>query len=410
MEIIIAGVGAVGYRLAENLSLKHNVYVIDRNSNALNQLQESLDILPIEGDLEDPDTYKELGKRKFDLFIALTNSDEVNILSTLIADDVIEVKRKIIRLKNPYFAKSSLASKIGIDDSIFPYLQTINSLLSLLDYPKANNIKTLPFCEWKLFSIWVEEIEEFNAIPIAFERDGKLYFSQEFKKGDLLYLLAKELPKTSQKIKRVALFGVNSLTLQLAKELKERVELKIVEEDPTLCKKMAKVVQNQATVINSKYIEEKLFTQERLKEADMVITASFDDEKNIVKSLEAKQWGVKKCVTLNNENRYYELIHKLKLIPIRGPKTNAYYEILEKISTSFAIGERHFCGGQGVVLVKKVIKKSRVPKLPKVEGKFLVIRGDEVLSVKPSMSLFPKDIFLLFSFANEDLREWISKI
>ncbi len=406
MEIIVAGAGKVGYKLAETLSSKHNVYVVDKNPQALEAVEGVLDILPIFGDIQDPDTYKRLGRKKFDIFIAVTNSDEVNILSTLIADDVIEVKKRIIRLKNPYFAKSSIASKIGIDEAVFPYLQTAHSISTLLKYPYLDNLKEIPFSSWKLFSL--KTLTNLG-IPIAFEREGKLFFSNEFKEGDLIYFLGKELPVVDSKRLKVALFGGD---IEVVKLIKGKVDLKIIEEDPTLCQKLSEIVQEEAIVINSKYLEDKLFTQEKLKEADIVITTSQKDEENIVKSLEAKEYGVKKCIAVNNENRYYDLMHKLSITPVRGPKTTAYYDILEKISSTEVIGEKHFCGGRGSVLVRKISTKAKLPKLPKTVGSFWLLREEKAEKLKEKMELKEGDLIVVFTLSEleEELKRWILKI
>lgn len=99
MDILIAGAGTVGFNLARTLSVGHNVIVIDRNVEALERLQESLDILTIRGDIEDPSTYKKIIDKNIDLFIAVTDTDEANIISIIIANDTIKIKRKFIRLK-----------------------------------------------------------------------------------------------------------------------------------------------------------------------------------------------------------------------------------------------------------------------------------------------------------------------
>jgi trk system potassium uptake protein TrkA len=115
MNIIIAGAGKVGFNLARTLSHAHNVTVIDRNAEALQRLQESLDILPVHGNIEDPQTYRKLIDHEADLFIAVTNLDEANLISTLIVDDQIQVERKIIRLRNQFFSRSSVLEKLGVD-------------------------------------------------------------------------------------------------------------------------------------------------------------------------------------------------------------------------------------------------------------------------------------------------------
>jgi len=127
MDIIIAGAGKVGYSLAKTLSIGHNVTVIDKNGEALKRLQESLDILPIQGNIEDPLTYEKSIDKNIDLFIAVTNSDEANIISTIIANDTIKIERKFIRLENEFFAKSSIKEKIGIDKTVFPIQLSISN-------------------------------------------------------------------------------------------------------------------------------------------------------------------------------------------------------------------------------------------------------------------------------------------
>jgi trk system potassium uptake protein TrkA len=105
MDILIAGAGTVGYSLAQTLSFKHNVIVIDKDIAKLNKLDEDIDILVLHGDIENPKTYQLLDIRSVDLFIAVTDSDEANLLSTLIVEDVVDVKRKIVRLKNDGFLR-----------------------------------------------------------------------------------------------------------------------------------------------------------------------------------------------------------------------------------------------------------------------------------------------------------------
>ena len=116
MNIMIAGAGTVGYSLAQTLSRKHNIIVVDKRIQTLNRLEESIDILTLHGNIDDPKTFQALHIDALDLFIAVTDSDEANLLSTLIIDDVIKVKKKIIRLKNSYFSKSTVLKKLNIDD------------------------------------------------------------------------------------------------------------------------------------------------------------------------------------------------------------------------------------------------------------------------------------------------------
>ena len=141
MDIMIAGAGTVGYSLAQTLSFRHDVIVIDKDMSKLNKLDEGLDVMILHGDVEDPKTYQVLDREKIDLFIAVTDSDEANLLATLVAEDVVMIDRKIIRLKNEGFLKSHVLEKLSIDHAVFPDITTANKIKELLRFPKANNVK-----------------------------------------------------------------------------------------------------------------------------------------------------------------------------------------------------------------------------------------------------------------------------
>ena len=435
MNIIIGGVGKVGYALAKTLSSTHNVYVIEQKRDLLDKINESIDVMPIVGDIVNPATYDSLQELEFDIFIAVTDSDKTNILSTLIADDKIRVKSKIVRLKNPYFANSSISNKLGIKKSVFPLIATAKSIAALTEFPKANNVKKIPFSNYKLISIRANnpEIKSYlelaNEITVVgFERDKKLYFinqQSQILQNDLIYILGKErelkdicnkLDTSSNiQLKNIAILNANSLGLEIAKVLsKLELNIKIFDKDIKRCKIASEVLDENVLVINSKFIEHNIYEEENIKHADMVIATSDNDENNIIKSIEAKEYGVKKCVAINNDIAYYDLMYKLGITAIRGTKTNAYYSILESITSNKIINEKHYCGGRGVVLIRKVYKDSCILEkslnLPKRDDVlFLLIRDDTLEVCKESVSFKEDDIFLVFAYTKdeESLREWI---
>ena len=181
MNIIIAGAGTVGYSLAQTLSLKHNVVVVDKENQTLSRLDNDIDVMTLLGNIEDPKTFQQLDVKSMDLFISVTDSDEANLLSTLIIDDSIEIKKKIIRLKNDYFENSEVLNKLGVSDAIFPDVLTAEKIAALFDFPKANNVKSFESTEHKLISVHVqssqdkkyivENLIEESVILIGIERD-----------------------------------------------------------------------------------------------------------------------------------------------------------------------------------------------------------------------------------------------
>ncbi len=436
MDIIIAGAGKVGFNLASVLSQSHSVTVIDKNKEALNRLQESLDILAIEGDIENPKTYSKLINREFELFIAVTNEDEANLLSSMVSDEFIFVKRKFIRLKKSFFKDSQILSKASIDKTIFPIELTADSVVSLLNYPLANNIKKFVYTDFKLISVRINrDFGEFNILfdnftIVGVERDNRFFiFSQEknsLKKGDLIYLFGdenkiREICKTlessiPQKIQKCVIFGANELALAIAKKLIDaQKEVKIVEKDIELCKMADEELGGEVMTLNSKYGSRVLFEEEGLKYADMVIASTNDDEFNIIKSLEAKEYGIKKTVAINNEKEYYSLMHSLGLVVVRGPKMSAYHTIIEQIHSSKVVTERGFCGGKGVVFLRKVfssshLKNKRVKPLTGDEIASFLIKKEKLLEFNEPKTLEEDDVLVVFGNSNSSLKieSWIN--
>ncbi len=435
MNIIIAGAGRVGYRLAQTLSIKHNVTIIDQNRDALGRLYESIDVLPIVGNIEDPDTFKALDGH-YDIFIAVTDNDEANILSTLIADDEIDVDKKIIRLRNPYFAKSSIASKLGIDEAVFPFRLAASAIGDLLDFPKANNIKKFIFTPFKLISVRVdepllhttEEIEGSTIVVAGIERDKRFFIPEgdvRLEQNDLIYLFGDEdaIRDVCHKINKndpgsitkVAIFGAKLLGIEVAKAFSDRkVQIKLIETDPELCKKASEILQDRVTIINSKYIEHEVYEEENIRLADMVIATSSEDEENIIECLEAKEFGVKKTVAVNNNIEFYNLMHKLGIVAVRGPKASAYYAILEKIGSSNIISERHYCGGRGTIFMRKVFEDSlligkAVKPLKLDECTTFIIREGAIRPFREKTTLHKEDVIVVFlkTYQEEQVKKWI---
>ncbi len=439
MQIIIAGAGRVGHLLAQTLSAKHDVTIIDKDAKVLEVLQESVDLLPIVGNIEDPDTYATLLHKRYDIFIAVTDSDEANLLSTLIADDVIDAKRKIIRLRNAYFAKSSIAGKLGIDDAVFPYSHTADSIKALIQFPYANNVKSFAFTPMKLISIYLEEeafvgslvgeLENEYIRIVGIERNKCFILphgDERLQKGDLLYffgneevvrLLGRKINSSMpDAIKKIAIFGANPLGLEIARTFcKEgNLEIKLIEQDSDRALHAAEVLQDGARVINSRYIEHTIFEEELISEADMVISTHTKDELNIIQSLEAQEWGVPKTVAINNKREYYDLMHKLGIVVTRGPKMHTFYAIIEKISSSSVIVERHYCGGNATLYVRKIFPNSHLigkkMKLPKHKEITVVLEREGVfVALDEPIALQENDLIALFStqHAEEKAQQWI---
>ena len=438
MDIMIAGAGTVGYGLAQTLSYKHNVIVIDKDIGKLNKLDEDIDILVLHGDIENPKTYESLNIDSADLFVAVTDSDEANLLSTLIVEDVVKVKKKIIRLKNDGFLKSHVLEKLSIDYAVFPDMTTANKVKALFTFPKANNVKTFHQTKHKLISIRVQydnealySVSEFvneNVSIVGIEREKTFFvpaMNENIHKDDLVYLfgniefieeIASKLDeKMPSSIKKIVIFGANTLAQKIAKVLLDKnLEIKMIEKDIDHCRTASEVLQDSVTIINSAYDDQRLFEEEGLKNADMIIAAGHNDEKNIVKCIEAKEYGIQKVVAVNNDKAYYNLMHKMGVVVVRGSKAGAHYAILEKISSSSIVTQRHFCGGNGVLFMRKIYPNSNL--IGKVidsvkigTSVILLLREDKMYDLTRINQLEQGDIFVVFGNINnkDEIQQWI---
>ncbi|AZV45932.1 portal protein [Nautilia sp. PV-1] len=427
MNILIAGAGKVGYNVAKALSHKHNVVIIDKNEKALEILKETLDVMTICADLRDSRAYMGL-EEKFDFFIAVTNNDEINLISTIVTENLIDIENTIVRLTNTSYISTNF-QKLNINRLIFPYKLSATAVAKLIEFPKANNIKEFPFNDFILLSLTVQkpEIDKVSAINdedvivIGVQRGEEFLFLNEedyIEEEDLLYILGeKEKLKniinkldtvSPEVIQNVLIYGANPLGIEIAKILISfNLNVKILEKDEAQATIAAELLGEEAMVINSSYEDEEMIINEGLHYSDIAIAASLKDESNIIKSLQAKKLGIKKIITINNNLNYYSLMHSLKLSTIRGPKIAAYYEILEEIDSRLLIYERFFLGAKGKIFIKQIFQPKKVTP-PKENNKTLIIRNDRIIELKDKMELEPNDIVMEFNFSGN--RKWIEAL
>lgn len=437
MNIIIAGAGKVGFNLAKTLSIGHNVTIIDRNEKALDRIQEALDILPLRGDVEDAQTYSSFMGQRIDLFIAVTNVDNVNLVSTVVADTNLDISKRFVRLQNAFFEHKGLQERLHIDRMIFPLQLASHAVSSLLRYPKANNVKFFKYTQYKLISVMVSsstvpqvlQDEKFRIIGI--ERKKQFFIPKEDEEilpNDLVYFFGDEYAiqqechnleqENNSEIKKCVVFGGGELGVTIAKDLLAAGRnVKLVEKDLKLCEAADEVLEGKASIINYKYGSHDVFEDEGLESADIFVAATKDDEYNIIKCLEAKESGIQKVVAINNEMEYYNLMHSLGIIVVRGPKMSAYNTIMEEISSTGVVIQKSYCGAKAVVFMRKIFassqligKRIRTPKIQ--ESKLFALRDDGIVSLEELERLQEGDLIVAFTAAacSAKVKEWIYEL
>ena len=439
MNIIIAGAGKVGFNLAKVLSISHNVTIIDINAEALHRIQEDIDVMAINGDAEDINVYQEIKNINIDLFIAVTNVDNTNLVASLVSDTVLNIEKKIIRLKKEIFRNQHIKDKFNIDKFIFPIDLASRAISSLLAYPKANNIKFFKYTRYELVSIMVGDnfvpkvINEENFKIIGIERDKKFFIPSKDKieiiANDLLYLFGLEEDiKSIYKIvninkdfniNRCVVVGGSNLGIAIAKKLIEAdCSVKLLEKDVEICQIADEKLEGKVSVINTKYNSHDVFKNESLDSADIFISTTEDDEFNIIKSLEAKENGIKKVVAINNDLEYYGLMHSLGIVAIRGPKISAYNKIMEEINSNKIVIQKSFCGSKAYIFIRKIFPDSKLIgatiKLQKrVDNTILFfIRDERLYGDLENIELQANDLIVAFSASqnSQQIKDWLYEL
>ncbi|MRJ06207.1 MAG: portal protein [Epsilonproteobacteria bacterium] len=425
MDIVIVGAGKVGYNLAKALYRDNDVIVIDKNGEALEALKENIDVMTIEGDIRNPSTIEAINKERF-LLIAVTDNDEINILTPMLVESYYPVRDKIIRLQDPIYRKNRVWKNLNVGKIIYSLHSTAKGVVKLLKYPRANNLKPLPLTDAKLVSVTIsqptrevlEEREDF--MPIGFERNGEFHFirgSYKVEEGDLVYFLAfpdkiKEclgyLNTTfPEEVKKVLIVGATPLGIEIAELLSHQGKrVVLLEKEKKKAQHASQILGEDVLVINSAYEDTEALVNEGLNRADLAITAFYKDEENIIKSFQVKELGIKRVVTINNNLNYYSLMHKLKLSTIRGPKLHTFYRILEEIESRYLIYERLFLGAKGKVYLKETIRDGKAK--PPEEGKGVVIRDNTFIPIEFPLKLHPHDIIIHFTLGGS--RKWIESL
>lgn len=444
MQVIIAGAGKVGYNIAKHLMHNNSVTIIDQNEYAIQNIHENLDVLGICGNIENPYTYLGINPQ-IDLFIAVTDSDEVNLLSSLIIDNIATVKRKIIRLRNNFFASEQVKSKLNIHETIVPSFEAAQPFKYLIEYPHAHNAKALSHTKALLVSIRLKDdftprmistfIGELNGELAVAGMERKKQFSvpkpvETMLPNDLFYFFAFpsailalrslvcENLEPPTPIQNCVIFGADTLGVEIARVLlKKGLDVQIMDKNIDLCRKANIELKNKATVLKTTYDADHIVHKTRF-DTDMFIAATKNDEYNITKCIEAKQKGIKKIIGINNDIAYSSLMRNLNIEVVRGEKINAYYSILERIQSNEMVTQKKFCGGEGSILMRKVDETSnligqKIPLPDKIDdkGHFVIVRDNDIYEYRLIPTFEYNDVIVAFTKESdfEVVSKWLQQ-
>lgn len=349
MKIVLIGDGKVGYKLAKQLSEEnYDVVLIDNNEGKLKEAINKLDISCITGDGVSIEIQNEAGVPEADLVIACASTDEINMLSCLIAKR-LGAKHTIARVRNPiYFQQIHILKEdLRLSMAINPELTVANEISRVLIFPSASKVETFVKGKVELVEVPLREgnpmigkslAEVYKKFQIkilvcAVQRGKEVYIPDGafvIEEGDKLHiaathkqleLLFARLGNRKNRIKKVLIGGGGRVSYYLASKLcKMGMDVKIIEQNRKKCENLCEQLPN-VTVIHGDATDHELLLEEGIEETDAFVALTGLDEENIISGLFAKAQGVHKIIAKVNEDSRAEMVESLGLDSLVSAKT-----------------------------------------------------------------------------------------
>ena len=338
MKIIILGAGQVGSSVAANLvSEANDITVVDTNPECLQKLSERYDLRTVQGVASHPAILVQAGAKDADMILAVTNSDEINMIACQVAYTLFHTPTKIARVRSiEYLRNTQLFAQeaLPIDVLISPEQIVTEHIERLISFPGA--LQVLDFAEGKAQMVAIKarysgplvghEIKEISKNDpglefriVAIFRKGKAIIpdgntsiepdDEVFFIGAPKYIrtLLKKIRNTEKPVKRIIIAGGGNIGIRLASALENRYQVKLIEIDSTRAR-IASEQLKHAIVLQGDAANEELLIEENIEDTDVFCSLTNADEANIISSMLAKRLGARKVMALINRAAYVDLV------------------------------------------------------------------------------------------------------
>ena len=391
MRIIIAGAGEVGTHLAKLLSNEnHEIILIDSEEARLKPIDSSLDVLTFEGSATSVKILQDALRKKTDLFIAVTHSEDTNITASILAKRFGAIKT-IARIDNiDYLEPSTLEffKSIGIDSLIYPELIAAREVLGLLH--ETGSSEFMEFSGGKL-AMYVQKLDK-NA-PILNKSLQEISFShktdkyravaikrnavtiiprgnEQFQLGDMVYIISTqegiaEMMKNSGKenfeAKSIMILGGSRIGKHVALYLQKTCEVKLIDSSIEKCEDLAEILDN-TLIINGDGRNVDLLKQEGITKMDAFLSVTGNSETNILSCLLAKRLGVKKTIAEVENMEFINLAENTGIDTIINKKISAASRIFRHTTNPNVTQVKYMTGTDAEVIEFNVPANSKITK------------------------------------------------
>ncbi|MCP4393563.1 MAG: Trk system potassium transporter TrkA [Alphaproteobacteria bacterium] len=428
MQVIICGAGMVGSTLASYLTQEGvDVTLIDNSPEKIEYIS-TLDVAPVLGNASHPNILKQAGAEDADMIIAATDSDEINIVICQIAHTLFLTKTKIARIRaheylEPKWAGLFTADAIPADGIISPDIEIARNIMQKLQIPSVSDV--VPLANDTLRIVGITCTEEHSATKLPYNKLTSLLSNSgssiagivrknqlvELNKntkvtpGDKFYAAVNTphfadfletfgLTKNEQKpIHNILILGGGRVTFSLARILEIEtpdIKIKVIENNKDRAEFLAINLKN-TIVLHGDMLDAKILMEANISHADVVITATSNDEINILASLLAKHMGIKRTITRTQKTIYDSLLDDLGLGGQVNQRTIMISTILHHIHHGI-VHKSHFLDDNlGELVEMKVQKNSDAVGIPLKN--LPLPRGSKILSfIRSNEMLLPSQV------------------
>ncbi|CAO4838290.1 MAG: Trk system potassium uptake protein TrkA [Holosporales bacterium] len=383
MKVLILGAGRVGYSIARYLAYEeytsYDVTIVDNNPHVLEKTAEKLDIQPVLGHASYPDVLKSAGIENADLVIAVTASDEVNIVACEVAQALFNVPSKIARVRgqsylNPQWVKLFQSKNIGVDRIISPEAEVAKSLNRSMEVVGAFHVLSLCNDLVKVIGVRAQPgapilntplrllptvLPQINMVLLSVTRNGETIFPTErdmILENDEVFFAATQddvllcmesFGHYDHTQRNVMIVGGGNIGYTFAQDMENipNMSVHLIEKEAGRCEFLAKQLK-KTEIFQGDALDTELLNSLSLQNCEGAICVTNDDKVNILSGLLMKRQGAQRCLTLLNGEQYTSLVTSLGIDAIISPRSVTVSTILQsirhgRIETVHTLGDGH---------------------------------------------------------------------
>jgi trk system potassium uptake protein TrkA len=445
LKIIILGAGQVGGTLAEHLASEANdITVVDTDGDRLRDLGDRLDIRTVQGRGSLPTVLRQAGADDADMLVAVTNSDETNMVACQVAYTLFHTPTKIARVReSAYLTRAGLFDNdaIPVDVLISPEQVVTNYIKRLIEYPGSLQVidfaggkaqlvavkayyggplvgqqlrqlrEHMPNVDMRVAAIFRRDRPIMPQGDTVIEADDEVFFIAA--KADIRAVMG-EMRRLDENYKRIMIAGGGHIGERLAEAIESRYQVKIIEMNLARCRYLSESL-NSTVVLQGSASDRDLLMEENIANTDLFLALTNDDEANIMSSLLAKRLGARKVMTIINNPAYVDLVQGGEIDIAVSPQLATIGTLLAHVRRGDIVSVHSLRRGAAEAI--EVVAHGD-PKSSKVIGRAIkdialpsgttigaIIRADEVLIAHDATVIESGDHVIMFLVDKKYIRD-----